>query len=202
MFCAMLVANSALRAGKHGQALSRSAATPSPCLKPALAAAALLAAVLLVMLLVAWRRAVARSERGAVMEAQFSELVRAQSEMQGRMQTIAEVFGSRQSDLVKGLSERMDGLGHKLGQSMLDTTRHTHDNLTRLAERLAVIDKAQQNITTLSTPGGRTAEGALQQADPRRLRRGADAGDHPGRAAPGRLQVPGVACRTATGRTA
>ena len=115
------------------------------------AAAAVLAAVLLVMLLVAWRRAVARSERGAAMESQFAELLRTQSEMQGRMQTIAEVFGSRQSDLVKGLSERMDGLGHKLGQSMLDTTRHTHENLTRLAERLAVIDKAQQNITSLST---------------------------------------------------
>jgi len=117
----------------------------------AMAGAVLLAAVLILMLLVAWRRAAARSERGAVMEAQFAELVRAQSEMQGRMQTIAEVFGSRQSDLVRGLSERMDGLGHKLGQSMLDTTRHTHENLTRLAERLAVIDKAQQNITQLST---------------------------------------------------
>jgi DNA recombination protein RmuC len=116
-----------------------------------IAVGVLIAAVAVVVLLVAWRRAVARSERGALMEAQFAELVRAQSEMQGRMQTIAEVFGSRQSDLVKGLSERMDGLGHKLGQSMLDTTRHTHENLTRLAERLAVIDKAQQNITSLST---------------------------------------------------
>jgi DNA recombination protein RmuC len=113
--------------------------------------AALLTAVLILALVVAWRRAVARLERGAVLEGQFAELVRAQSEMQGRMQTIAEVFGSRQSDLVRGLSERMDGLGHKLGQSMLDTTRHTQENLSRLAERLAVIDKAQQNITTLST---------------------------------------------------
>ena len=113
--------------------------------------AAVVFAILVLTLLVAWRRAVARAERGSVLESQFSELVRSQSEMQGRMQTIAEVFGSRQSDLVRGLSERMDGLGHKLGQSMLDSTRHTHENLTRLAERLAVIDKAQQNITTLSS---------------------------------------------------
>lgn len=116
-----------------------------------IAAAVALAAILLVALLVAWRRAVARAGQASVIEAQFAELLRTQSEMQGRMQTIAEVFGSRQSDLVKGLSERMDGLGHKLGQSMLDTTRHTHENLTRLAERLAVIDKAQQNITQLSS---------------------------------------------------
>ncbi len=116
-----------------------------------LAVAAVAVAALVVLLVVAWRRALARSERGGVLEAQFAELVRSQSEMQGRMQTIAEVFGSRQSDLVRGLSERMDGLGHKLGQSLTDNTRRTHDDLTRLAERLAVIDKAQQNITSLSS---------------------------------------------------
>ncbi len=115
------------------------------------AGAAILAAIAIASLLVAWRRAWARSERGLVFEKQVADLVRTQNEMQGRMQTIAEVFGSRQSDLVRGLSERMDGLGHKLGQSMLDTTRHTQENLSRLGERLAVIDKAQQNITALSS---------------------------------------------------
>ncbi|HET7717508.1 MAG TPA: DNA recombination protein RmuC, partial [Bauldia sp.] len=117
----------------------------------AAAGVAFAASILVLLLLVAWRRAVARAEHNAALETQFAQLLRTQSEMQGRMQTIAEVFGSRQSDLVKGLSERMDGLGHKLGQSMLDTTRHTQENLTRLAERLAVIDKAQQNITALSS---------------------------------------------------
>jgi DNA recombination protein RmuC len=109
------------------------------------------AAILVILLFVALRRAQARAERGGLMEAQFAELVRQQSEMQGRMQTIAEVFGTRQSDLVRGLSERMDGLGHKLGQSLTDNTRRTHDDLTRLAERLAVIDTAQKNITSLSS---------------------------------------------------
>lgn len=112
---------------------------------------AALAALLILTLLVAWRRAISRAERGSAFEGQVAELVRAQTEMQGRMQTMAEVFGSRQSDLVRGLSERMDGLGHKLGQSMTETTRSTHENLSRLGERLAVIDKAQQNITTLSS---------------------------------------------------
>lgn len=112
---------------------------------------AALAALVIITLLVAWRRAISRAERGSAFEGQVAELVRAQTEMQGRMQTMAEVFGSRQSDLVRGLSERMDGLGHKLGQSMTETTRSTHENLSRLGERLAVIDKAQQNITTLSS---------------------------------------------------
>jgi len=114
-------------------------------------AAAVVAVLAILVLLVAWRRAAGRAERGRAFESQVAELVRAQTAMQGRMQTMAEVFGSRQSELMRGLSERMDGLGHKLGQSMLETTRNTHENLSRLAERLAVIDKAQQNITTLST---------------------------------------------------
>jgi DNA recombination protein RmuC len=62
-----------------------------------------------------------------------------------------EHFGTRQSDLLRGLSERMDGLGHRIGQSMTETTRHTHENLTKLNERLAVIDTAQKNITALSS---------------------------------------------------
>lgn len=123
--------------------------------------AAAVTAILIVVLLVAWRRALARADRGSAYEAQVAELLRAQSEMnnrmqsidemKGRMQTMAEVFGSRQADLARGLSERLDGLGHKLGQSMADTTRSTHENLSRLGERLAVIDKAQQNITSLSS---------------------------------------------------
>lgn len=117
----------------------------------------IVAALVVLALLIAWRRALgradqaqARAEQGQVFEGQVAELLKAQTEMQARMQTMAEVFGSRQSDLVRGLSERMDGLGHKLNQSMADTTRSTHENLSKLGERLAVIDKAQQTITSLS----------------------------------------------------
>lgn len=122
-------------------------------------AVGVIVALFMVVLVVVWRRALAHAEtlagaqtQAAVAnQAQLAEINRAQTEMQARIQTMTEVFGSRQSDLVKGLSERMDGLGTKLGQSMLDTTRHTHKNLSQLAERLAVIDKAQQNITELSS---------------------------------------------------
>jgi len=117
----------------------------------ALAAGCAVLFLLLVITLVAWRRAVARAEHGDLVEERMAELTRTQSEMTGRMQTMAEVFGSRQSELLRGLSERMDGLGHRLGQSMSETTRHTHENLSRLQERLAVIDTAQQNITALSS---------------------------------------------------
>jgi DNA recombination protein RmuC len=70
--------------------------------------------------------------------------------MTGRMQTMAEVFGSRQSELVHGLSQRLDGLGHRIGQSMTETARTSHDDLSKLNERLAIIDQAQRNIATLT----------------------------------------------------
>jgi len=116
-----------------------------------LIAAAIVVLVLLILLLAAWRSAARRARQADEVESRMAELVRSQSEMTGRMQTMAEVFGSRQSDLLRGLSERMDHFGHRLGQSMTDTTRTTQESLGKLAERLAVIDKAQQNITTLSS---------------------------------------------------
>jgi DNA recombination protein RmuC len=116
-----------------------------------IAAAATAVVVLLLAALAGWRRSARSAEHSAAVEARVADLIRAQSEMSGRMQTIAEVFGSRQSDLLRGLSERMDGLGHRIGQSMSETTRNTHENLAKLNERLAVIDTAQQNITALSS---------------------------------------------------
>lgn len=79
-----------------------------------------------------------------------TEMSRTQAEMTGRMQTMAEVFGTRHADLARALGERLDNLGHRVGQSMETQTRATHDSLTKLNERLAVIDTAQRNITELS----------------------------------------------------
>ncbi|MCC6734776.1 MAG: DNA recombination protein RmuC [Bauldia sp.] len=82
--------------------------------------------------------------------AKMNEFARSQAELSARMQTIAEVFGSRQAELNRSVSERLDGLGHRIGQSMHESSKATHENLTRLSERLAVIDRAQANITQLS----------------------------------------------------
>jgi DNA recombination protein RmuC len=107
----------------------------------AFAGAAGVLLLFLVIVLVAWRRAARRAEEAeeaghAEMEARMAELMRAQGEITGH---------------VRGLSERLDGFGHRIGQSMSDTTRNTQESLAQLGERLAVIDKAQQTITTLSS---------------------------------------------------
>ncbi|MCW5718522.1 MAG: DNA recombination protein RmuC [Bauldia sp.] len=126
-----------------------------------LAAALVVGAILLafvVALVVVSRRgrdaALARAEslRRAEDEnaARMNEFARSQAELSARMQTIAEVFGSRQAELNRSVSDRLDGLGHRIGQSMTESTKATHENLSRLSERLAVIDRAQANITELS----------------------------------------------------
>ncbi|MFM9857559.1 DNA recombination protein RmuC [Pseudoxanthobacter sp. M-2] len=121
-------------------------------------AAAVVLGVLLVVTLMALRKAaragleaeLIAAERTEVLEDRIGELLRVQSETSGRLQTMAEVLGSRQSDLARLVGERLDGLGHRLGQSMAETTKSTHANLTQLNERLAVIDRAQDTIAKLS----------------------------------------------------
>lgn len=83
-------------------------------------------------------------------EARLAEIVRAQSEMQGRMSSMAEIFGTRQAELNKAIGDRLDGMSHRLGNSMTEQTKATHENLRRLQERLAVIDTAQNNIQSLA----------------------------------------------------
>ncbi|MCX2724130.1 DNA recombination protein RmuC [Roseibium salinum] len=92
----------------------------------------------------------AAAERIHELESHLSQLLKSQGEMTGRMQTMAEVFGSRQSDMMRSVNERLDGMGHKLGLSMSDTSKQTQESLRHLHERLAIIDRAQRTITDLS----------------------------------------------------
>ncbi|MGJ7039712.1 DNA recombination protein RmuC [Shinella sp. BE166] len=112
----------------------------------------LLAAVLLsVFGLISARRSQTRQREAAVMaELRFAELMKAQTEMQGRVAAMAEVFGSKQSETNQAINSRLDGLTQRLGQSISEQTRSTHENLRRLQERLAVIDTAQTNIQSLA----------------------------------------------------
>ncbi len=90
------------------------------------------------------------AERARLAEEQMREIFKTQAEMQGRLGTMAEVFGSRQADLNKAIGERLDGMTQRLGQSMSEQTKSTHENLAKLQERLAVIDTAQNNIQSLA----------------------------------------------------
>jgi len=118
-------------------------------------AIAAVAAVLLVLTIAFLRRSAARRrqealQRAAEAETRLSELVRVQSEMQGRLSSMAETLSARQSELNQAVSQRLDGMTHRIGATLTEQTRSTHENLRRLQERLAVIDAAQNNIQTLA----------------------------------------------------
>lgn len=120
-------------------------------------AAALVALPLVFLVLGSMRAARLRAEmmeetlrRDAAAEARLAELLKAQAEMQGRLATMADVFGSRQAELTQSLSQRLDGMTHRIGATITEQTKSTHDNLRTLQERLAVIDAAQNNIQSLA----------------------------------------------------
>ncbi|MEQ1954601.1 DNA recombination protein RmuC [Mesorhizobium sp. CN2-181] len=124
----------------------------------ALAGLATLFLVLLLMLAVAlWRSAKARAvaaaeaaDRARDTEARMAGILQAQAEMQGRMSTVADVLGARQAELNQSIGQRLDAMTGRIGQTMAEQTKSTHENLARLQERLAVIDTAQNNIQSLA----------------------------------------------------
>lgn len=116
-----------------------------------------LVAALVLMIIAQWRGAKARAtadaiaaERAREAETRMADILKAQGEMQGRMQTMAELFGSRQAELNQSIRERLDGMTSRIGNTMSEQTKSTHENLAKLQERLAVIDTAQNNIQSLA----------------------------------------------------
>jgi DNA recombination protein RmuC len=85
------------------------------------------------------------------LEERMGEMVRAQAETAGRVHTMGEVLSGRQAELARAVSERLDAVTHRVGQSMQASTQSTMENLAKLNERLAVIDNAQKNLTDLSS---------------------------------------------------
>jgi DNA recombination protein RmuC len=64
---------------------------------------------------------------------------------------MAELAGQSQAELGRAIHERLDRVSQALGLNLEETTRKTTENLSKLNERLALIDTAQRNITELST---------------------------------------------------
>ncbi|MCB1429326.1 MAG: DNA recombination protein RmuC [Nitratireductor sp.] len=92
----------------------------------------------------------AAGERAREAEMRMAELVASQNELTGRMQTLSEIFSTRQGDMMRLVDERLANMSGKLGESITQTTKSTHESLAKLQERLAVIDSAQNNITALT----------------------------------------------------
>src|SRR5208282_2425102 len=81
----------------------------------------------------------------------MAELTKAQAEAAARLEGAIRLLANGQSQLQRTVNERLDSVSHRLGDSLEKTTLSTAENLQKLAERLAVIDRAQKNITDLAT---------------------------------------------------
>jgi DNA recombination protein RmuC len=125
----------------------------------ALLAAAALAVVVLAILAAVIARssrtgaaaAMAQAIRADELEERLSELLKAQAEAAGRVDAMGQALAGRQAEMARAVSERLDSVTHRVGQSMEQTTRNTMDSLRVLHERLGIIDSAHKNLTDLTT---------------------------------------------------
>ena len=74
----------------------------------------------------------------------------AQAEAAARLEAMIGMLAKGQTQLAHTVNERLDSVSHRLGESLEKTKQSTTENLQKLAERLAVIDRAQKNITELA----------------------------------------------------
>ncbi|MFN7103657.1 MAG: DNA recombination protein RmuC [Pseudorhizobium sp.] len=112
--------------------------------------AALVCAAAVYAIASAHRRGTEAARQAAQAEARLIELMRHQAEMQGRLAHMTETLSQRQSELGQAVNQRLDGMSQRLGSTITEQTKSTHENLRLLQERLAVIDAAQNNIQSLA----------------------------------------------------
>jgi DNA recombination protein RmuC len=63
----------------------------------------------------------------------------------------AKVLQESSERLTKSMNDRLEQVQDRMGQSLQKSSKETAESVTKLTERLSVIDQAQQNITKLST---------------------------------------------------
>ena len=80
----------------------------------------------------------------------FSEMQQRQMDLQGRLSQFAEDSAQRESVLRESLDKRLDKVSETVGKSIVDTQERNSASMKHLHERLALIDRAQKNIETLS----------------------------------------------------
>jgi DNA recombination protein RmuC len=95
--------------------------------------------------------AITQAGRADELEERLNEVLRAQSEASGRVDAMGQALSGRQAEMARAVTERLDSVTHRVGQSMEQTTRHTMDSLRVLHERLGIIDNAHKNLTDLTS---------------------------------------------------
>jgi DNA recombination protein RmuC len=72
-------------------------------------------------------------------------------ELGARVQAMGELLAKAQAQLLNSVNTRLDSVSHNLQTSLDSNKKDTFENLSKLNQRLAVIDHAQKNLTDLAS---------------------------------------------------
>lgn len=124
--------------------------TPVTLLHLLLAGAGFAIALLVAAVVLAWRANAGRRFESFDAQRRTAELEYRLAELSGTLRGFAEQAQGSQMHLARTIDERLDQVSHRLGASLTDQTERTSQSLNQLNTRLAVIDTAQKNLTSLS----------------------------------------------------
>jgi DNA recombination protein RmuC len=107
--------------------------------------------LLLVILIIAYRAMTGRGTEQDETARRTAELEYRLAELSGALQNFAVQSQGNTVHLQRTLDEKLEAVGQRVGLGLSEQASRTTQSLNVLNERLAVIDAAQANITTLSS---------------------------------------------------
>ncbi|MDJ0935510.1 MAG: DNA recombination protein RmuC, partial [Kiloniellales bacterium] len=110
------------------------------------AGAAAVIVVLVALISILALRGAGRSARE--LDGRLRQLAESQAATQA---LTAETLRAQERALSQAMEQRLSELSQRIGNRLSDTAQQQHTTLTNLHKRLEVIDRAQQNITQLSS---------------------------------------------------
>jgi DNA recombination protein RmuC len=116
-----------------------------------LAAAGLGLVLLVLAVILAWRAGKGRAAEREDTARRTAELEYRLAELSGALTGFASQSQGQAAQLQQMLDQRLEAVGNRVGSGLTEQAEKTSQSLHTLAERLAVIDAAQRNITSLST---------------------------------------------------
>jgi DNA recombination protein RmuC len=107
--------------------------------------------ILATTLVLAWRLHRQRGREALEAARRSTEMEFRLAELTGSLRSFADQAQGAQAQLSRSLGERLDQVSHRVGTGLSTQAERTAEQLSRLHQRLAVIDAAQQNLTSLSS---------------------------------------------------
>jgi DNA recombination protein RmuC len=81
---------------------------------------------------------------------EISEIIKQNAELNGTIKVLTDLFNGNHDRLKNSIEDIKDKINQQVQKELSESREKTHEDLTKLSERLAIIDNAQKNITDLS----------------------------------------------------